>query len=54
MIGDTATDIKTATNAGAKSIGVLWGYRDRGELSEAGADHIVASVGKLNDLFARL
>ena len=54
MIGDTATDIKTATNARAKSIGVLWGYRAREELLEAGADHIVDSVGKLNDLFARL
>ena len=54
MIGDTATDIKTATNARARSIGVLWGYRAREELLEAGADHIVDSVGKLNDLFARL
>ena len=38
MIGDTATDIKTATNARARSIGVLWGYRAREELLEAGAD----------------
>ena len=54
MIGDTATDIKTAINAGAKSIGVLWGYRDREELSEAGPDYIVDTVEKLNNLFARL
>ena len=54
MIGDTATDIKTAINARAKSIGVLWGYRAEEELLEAGADHIVDSVGTLNDLFARL
>ena len=48
MIGDTATDIKTAINAGAISIGVLWGYRAKEELLEAGADHIVDSVGTLN------
>lgn len=54
MIGDTATDIKTAINARAKSIGVLWGYREREELLKAGAEHIVESVGKLNDLLVRL
>ena len=40
-IGDTATDIETAKNAGVKSIGVLWGFRDFEELSGAGANYIV-------------
>ena len=54
MIGDTATDIRTAINARAQSIGVLWGYRDKEELSEAGADHIVGSVEELIDLIKDL
>lgn len=41
-IGDTATDIETAKNLGARiSIGVLWGFRPREELVLAGADVIV-------------
>jgi phosphoglycolate phosphatase len=42
-IGDTATDIKTAKNAGLYSIGVLWGFRDETELRSAGADVIVSN-----------
>ena len=41
-IGDTATDIKTAKNAGLYSIGVLWGFRDEIELKGAGADVIIS------------
>ena len=40
MIGDTSYDIEMAKTAGVLAIGVTWGYHDRGELIEAGADHI--------------
>ncbi len=40
-VGDTSVDILTAKNAGFKSIGVLWGFRDRLELLEAKSDFIV-------------
>ena len=40
FIGDTNVDIFTAKNAGIKSIGVLWGFRDREELISAGTDYI--------------
>jgi phosphoglycolate phosphatase len=44
FVGDTSTDIKTAKNLGcALSIGVLWGFRERLELCEAGADVTVSS-----------
>lgn len=46
-IGDTATDIETAKNAGLFSIGVLWGFRDRAELTRAGADAIVADPAEI-------
>jgi phosphoglycolate phosphatase len=40
-IGDTNTDIQTAQNAGFDSVGVLWGFRKKQELIDAGADYIV-------------
>ena len=42
FVGDTSTDINTGKNAGMDTIGVLWGFRDEQELSNAGAQHIVA------------
>jgi len=46
-VGDTATDIETAKNAGLTSVGVLWGFRDREELVSAGADHIISRPGEI-------
>lgn len=40
-LGDTATDMKTGKGAGAFTVGALWGFRDRKELEEAGADAII-------------
>jgi len=40
-VGDTATDMQTARNAGMAAVGVLWGFRDRRELESAGAWRIV-------------
>lgn len=40
-IGDTAVDMHTGNNAGLTTVGVLWGFRDRKELQEAGAAHII-------------
>lgn len=41
-IGDTSVDMQTGKNAGIYTIGVLWGFRDRKELEESGADVIVS------------
>ena len=40
FIGDTDVDIKTGKNAGMKTCGVLWGFREKEELMAAGADYI--------------
>ena len=40
-IGDTAVDVHTGKNAGLTTVGVLWGFRERQELEEAGAAHII-------------
>ena len=49
-IGDTATDIQTAKNAGLYSIGVLWGFRDEAELRGAGADVIISEPMKIAEI----
>lgn len=41
-LGDTNTDMRTASSAGMHAVGVLWGFRDREELIKSGAEHIVA------------
>lgn len=46
-IGDTNVDIFTGKNAGVKTIGVLWGFRTKEELTEAGADYIIEKVKDL-------
>ena len=54
FVGDTNVDIKTAKNAGMKSIGVLWGFRDEKELKEAGADYIVSSPEDIIDAILKM
>jgi phosphoglycolate phosphatase len=41
-LGDTNTDMRTASAAGMYPVGVLWGFRDREELAASGAKHILA------------
>lgn len=40
FLGDTNVDIYTAKNARMTSVGVLWGFRPKTELVQAGADYI--------------
>lgn len=40
-LGDTATDMQTGKSAGAFTVGALWGFRDRAELEQGGADAII-------------
>lgn len=49
-VGDTNTDMHTGRNAGMKTIGVTWGFRDRTELSQTGADVLIDRPEELLDL----
>lgn len=50
-VGDTDTDMQTGRNAGAFTVGVLWGFRDEKELVENGADAIIAHPMELLSYF---
>ncbi len=52
-VGDTATDMMTAANAGLESVGVLWGFRDREELEAGGAIHLIDRPEELLTIVAR-
>ena len=47
LIGDTSTDMQTATNAGFIPLGVSWGFRKRAELFEYGAVAVMDSPSEL-------
>ena len=45
--GDSDVDMHTAKNAGLAACGVLWGFRTRTELENAGADYLVEDCEQL-------
>lgn len=47
IVGDTTFDIEMGKAAGAKAIGVTWGYHEPEELRAAGADILVESYADL-------
>ena len=49
-VGDSGIDMATASAANITSIGVTWGFRDRKDLLDAGANHIIDRAQDLLDL----
>lgn len=50
-IGDTGTDMQTGKAAGMFTVGVLWGYRDKDELTENGADCLAEKPEEILKLY---
>lgn len=50
MIGDRRHDIEAGRTCGTQTVGVLWGIGSREELTQAGADHLVASPSDIADV----
>ncbi len=50
MVGDRRYDITGAHANGVRAIGALWGYGDRAELEQAGADLLAGSPAELEAL----
>lgn len=53
MIGDRHHDIEGAKQNNLKSIGVLYGFGDRKELAQAGADYIVETPHRLLEILIK-
>ncbi|MDQ3033811.1 MAG: HAD family hydrolase [Myxococcota bacterium] len=53
FVGDTDTDMRTATSAGMIAVGCLWGFRGREELERCGARHVIAHPSELLALVTR-
>ncbi len=51
-VGDSDVDHNTASNAGFFSVSVLWGYRSRQQLEEAGAVNFIEKPEELLKYFA--
>lgn len=47
MVGDRRHDVEGAHENGIQAIGVGWGFAADGELADAGADHLAATVAEL-------
>jgi phosphoglycolate phosphatase len=53
VFGDSVYDMQMAANAGARGIGVSWGYGGREELLESGAHLIIDSFADVEPMIAR-
>ena len=53
MIGDRKFDVLAGGGFGLFTVGVLYGYGDRAELEEAGADRICGSVKELEEFLLK-
>lgn len=49
-LGDTAVDMNTAKGAGMVPVGVLWGFREKEELEQSGARHLISHPLELLEL----
>ncbi len=50
-VGDAGVDIKTGISAGALTVGVLWGFRQRSELEENGARYLVSDANGITQIY---
>ena len=53
-VGDSEVDVATAKNAGCKCVSVLWGFRDKQVLIDAGAEHFCGTPGDLPAMIEEL
>lgn len=53
-VGDSEVDVATARNAGVPCLSVLWGFRDRQTLLNAGADHFCVACEELPGVISKM
>ena len=52
-VGDSGVDMQTANNAGLTAVGVTWGFRDREDLIQNGADVLADVPAQILDMLDR-
>ena len=50
VVGDSGNDMRMARKAGMFGVGALWGFREARELSEGGADRLIARPSELLEI----
>lgn len=53
-VGDSEVDVATAKNAGVPCVSVLWGFRDKKTLVDAGAEVFCDDAAQLEDIVASM
>ena len=53
-VGDSEVDVLTARNAGVPCLSVLWGFRDKQDMLEAGGSHFCDDPAKLEEAIAEI
>ena len=48
-VGDSEVDVRTAKNAGVPCLSVLWGFRDRAEIEEAGGAYFCETPARMTE-----
>ena len=48
-VGDSEVDVRTAKNAGVPCLSVLWGFRDREEIAQAGGEFFCETPAELTE-----
>ena len=54
VVGDTENDVRAGKAAGARTIGVTWGYGTRARLESAGVDYLIETPEALPPLLRAL
>ncbi len=54
VVGDTENDVVAGKAAGARTVGVTWGYGTRGRLEAAGVDYLIDTPDALAPLLRAL
>ena len=53
-VGDSDVDVQTAKNAGMPCLSVLWGFRNREDIAQAGGTHFCETVSQLQEKLEEL
>jgi len=53
-VGDSEVDVQTAKNAGVKCLSVLWGFRDKQCLMDAGAEYFCEHPAQMAEMIEKM